>query len=263
MSTRNRVDGYQNHEIQRTLFEVLHNTTNFLKCPLDDAEMLKTWHAEFPAEILAALSLLEQHRYYNTDAHSEPSVTFLIPDFQGPNGVPLAMRWQLLAYRETERRFIDVPTHGQHRIPMVKSGNRIFRPIRYETIRIQLGAERCDELFEWASAAAAASARHIEARATIISILGMITTSGQLRRMVPELVGYLPHHLQNGLTEQKRASPFPNEWAEYPKDRVERLTAALAEGHLLAGMRKQSAGGTEFSWAQFAPPGWEGVPYVS
>lgn len=266
MANRNRIDPHHVSQMRTTLSDVLKHSPNYLKCPLMDSEMLAVWEDGFPKEILNALNLLSLHEYFSAHQHTEKIVTFIVPDHQSGAAscnMPMAIRFSLENAENHKQYFTDLPAKGPHRLPMYgNSGSTVkWRALRREEIDKVLTPARSNEFWEWAMAAAACAERQLEARKTIHDVTEMLSTAGQLRRMVPDLINYLPRHMQMQLEEQKRASPFPDEWATYPKDRIERMTAALAEGHLLSGMAKQNASGNAFSWAQYAPRNWTGIPY--
>ena len=72
----------------------------------------------------------------------------------------------------------------------------------------------------------------------IEDVMYMAKSAGQIKRMVPELIQYLPKHIQEAFADQKRSSTCPFEWATYPKCDVEIMLATVNKGHLLVGMSK-------------------------
>ena len=122
------------------------------------------------------------------------------------------------------------------------------RVITLRVFESTLGEARTAEFKEWAQAAALCTAKHDRANKTIEDLLKMASTYGQLRRMVPDLANYLGPQARLLLDSQERKSPFPPEWAAYPKDNIEQLLLALAEGHLLSGSKRQDRYNA-YSWA--------------
>lgn len=73
-------------------------------------------------------------------------------------------------------------------------------------------------------------------RVLIDDLLEMCVTAGQMRRMVPDLLKYLPPEKVQCLHNQVRASTLPFEWAAYPRDAVDRATTYMAKCHILTGL---------------------------
>lgn len=70
----------------------------------------------------------------------------------------------------------------------------------------------------------------------IDDLLEMCVTAGQMRRMVPDLLKYLPPEKVQCLHNQVRASTLPFEWAAYPREMVDRATTYMAKCHILTGL---------------------------
>jgi hypothetical protein len=77
---------------------------------------------------------------------------------------------------------------------------------------------------------------HNARKVLIEDLLEMCVTAGQMRRMVPELLKYLPADKVQCLHNQVRASSLPYDWAAYPREDVERATTYMAKCHMLAGL---------------------------
>ena len=226
MANRKRLEGAQ---LAAPLLRVLEHTVEFLACPLSADEMLAVWNAEFPKDVAEALALVRRLKYTRMNAWRTALVEFNVPE--------LALHARLVLPDEYHSAFNEwMPSAGSERvIPL-----RVFESA--------LGEARAAEFKEWAQAAALCHAKHDRARATLGDLLKMTSTYGQLRRMVPDLANYLGPQARLLLDSQERKSPFPPEWAAYPKDNIEQLLLALAEGHLLSGSKRHDARGY-FSWA--------------
>ena len=68
---------------------------------------------------------------------------------------------------------------------------------------------------------------------TVNEIVNMTSTAGQIRRMVPELLDYLPKDKAEALRAQKRASNVPYKWSAFDRNRVQRALHALAKCHIM------------------------------
>jgi len=240
MSTRNRLNPKEVAQLTSGLYDILTNTTNYLEIPLTDAEMVAVWEESIATEIKEALVTLHRAGYATT-IHSR-CVLCNVPE--------LKMLVRFLN-KENASVFLLPPEKGPFKVGRVRTPEGAARAVKLLDFDHVLAKESYAEFLTWASAAASANTRQVEARETINAIIQMLSTAGQLRRMVPELVQYLPRCYQESVAAQMRSSPFPEEWAAYPKDKVDRMLAALAEGHLFHGMGKRdvSRSGNWFSWA--------------
>lgn len=86
---------------------------------------------------------------------------------------------------------------------------------------------------DWIELASSLDARIITARQTLRDILNLANTSGQLRRMVPDLAQYLPQRMRESLAEQQRNSQLPPEWTNFDRTQVSSLVETLATCYLL------------------------------
>ena len=243
---RRRIDTFGSGSIRDEMFGVLRHTVAFLDCPMTDEQMLAVWFDGFPQPILDAMAVLDGADFINikSGAYGRPyTETFAIPE------LGLGMRLKLA---DDSGQFLKRPRHGEHAMPHIIIRSRHMPVLSWGVFTRHLSEAEAKSVLDWANAACECNTRHREAIGTIEDICKMLSTSGQLRRMVPELVGYLPPHSQAALAEQTRASPFPAQWATYPKDRVERLVACLAEGHLVKGISKRSVD-SNYSWAEYLP----------
>jgi hypothetical protein len=226
MANRKRLEGV---ELEAPVLSVLEHTVEFLACPLSGDEMLAIWNAEFPKDVAEALELARRLKYARTNAWRTTIAEFIVPE--------LALRARLVLPAEYHSAFNEwMPSAEADRvIPL-----RVFESA--------LGEARAVAFKEWAQAAALCRAKHDRARATLGDLTRMTSTYGQLRRMVPDLANYLGPQARLLLDSQDRKSPFPPEWAAYPKDNIEHLLLALAEGHLLSGSKRHDTS-RSFSWA--------------
>lgn len=101
-----------------------------------------------------------------------------------------------------------------------------------------LGADLTDEVISWMKGTATMRDELIIANKALQDIFDMAQTAGQIKRMVPDLLQYLPVNLRLAFEEQKRASTVPFEWAPFPKANVDVMLTQINKGHLLQKMRK-------------------------
>jgi hypothetical protein len=241
MSTRNRLNPKEAAGLADGLYGVLRNTIDYLDIPLTDEQMVDVWEIGLPTEIKNAYLTLHASGY-SMNIHCR-RVLFYVPD----------LKMDVSFYnRDRQERFLNTTTKGPWKMFKNTRGTSI-RHVPLIDFENALAKDTYTEFLVWCSAVAKCDERQSEAHAVIDDIIKMLSTAGQLRRMVPELVQYLPDNHQKAIADQLRASPFPAEWAAYPKDKVDRLLAALAEGHLFHGMGKRDTAnlcGWE-SWAKY------------
>lgn len=105
--------------------------------------------------------------------------------------------------------------------------------ITWDDVAAVLPAAKMNALLNWFSEASQVHNTLLAAKTTFDEVLEMVSTPGQLRRMIPDLLPSLSVPVQRMLTHQKRASSMPYAWAAFPRIRVEAATEALAMCKLL------------------------------
>lgn len=89
------------------------------------------------------------------------------------------------------------------------------------------------ELFTWLQHTSALGDDLAHADESFMELMKMCTTAGQVRRVLPELVDFMPTSVKLILGGQRRASSTPFEWSAYDRDKVEHLTNTMAKCMLL------------------------------
>ncbi len=131
-------------------------------------------------------------------------------------------------------------------------------PLHLSYLRQHLDQAELDSLVEYLRHTAEMRLEINNAVKVIGDVFSMAKTAGQIKRMVPELLQYLPAGLRAAYDEQKRASSMPFEWAPYPKSDVERMILTISKGHLLTNMAKPGQENWTFemldriSWGAYA-----------
>jgi hypothetical protein len=253
MASKSKFDEGTRSTLHAQLIETLNHSVSYLDCPLTEEEMAAVWTAGVPPELIAAHRLLVDNNYVPEGACYSHRCMFAVPDQN------FGVRWEAGSNSEI---FFRVPLingqYGRNAVPIVptlKSGGNRVRVIKWPQFQQTLPAARCDEMMSWMKAAAEMTIRQDDAVKTVTETVAMLSTAGQVRRMVPELVQYLSSTMQERVMEQQRNSPFPEQWAAFDKARVERLTCELAAGHLFKGMAKRKTyRHGSFSWAQYLEP---------
>lgn len=78
---------------------------------------------------------------------------------------------------------------------------------------------------------------------TINELMNMLSTVGQLKRMVPEILEYLSKDKADELRSYVRASAVPYEWSGFERSRVRLMLVTMAKCHMIGkskdGMARQ------------------------
>lgn len=93
-------------------------------------------------------------------------------------------------------------------------------------------------VLDWMRTAINDTAEARSARNVFEDLLRMSKTAGQMKRMVPELLKYIPPEKSAALHNQVRASSLPFEWAAYDRFAVDRAITYIAKCHMLTGLGK-------------------------
>jgi hypothetical protein len=239
----------------RVLNGVLDNVPKFWQMPVRDRnKWIRLYNSRFPQEIFDAIDVCKGWGY-TASTYVATGVRFVIehetkyysacirldwlPASPGrPLRQPIRMTKEL---RQDKTRCIDVRT------PLSNNTSSVTPAIwcNKDELHEYLGPEDIELFLEWLLSTAAMRTELTEAVKTISDVMTMAKTAGQVKRMVPDLLQYLPPQLRKAYQDQIRASSLPFEWAPYNKPRVDRLLTALGKGHLLAGMAKE----TQKDWA--------------
>jgi hypothetical protein len=92
---------------------------------------------------------------------------------------------------------------------------------------------------------------------TAAEIIEMTSTAGQLRRMVPEMLQYLPDEKRTVLERQVRSSAIPHEWTYYDRRRVRDMLTTMAKCWLMPKHERIHRTITDHApdtWARIGPP---------
>jgi hypothetical protein len=89
--------------------------------------------------------------------------------------------------------------------------------------------EHAKTLLSWARNYAQLVGECESAIKTCKELIAMINTAGQLRRMCPEMVQYLPEEKRLALEMQPRTSAVPHDWSAFPRNRVYRMVETMAK----------------------------------
>lgn len=213
--------------------------------PLTDKHKIHAWNFHIAPQIKESIKLLSASGY-RVNHLATNRVEFIVPDWK------LGIRW----VSGDSHGFILCPHQGQFATALRQIGEYKAKAITQDQLFECLDINTVYAVRDWANIAADLSDDARNARRTIEELLDIIKTVGQLKRMVPELIQYMPDNLKEALDGQLRRSPFPSEWAAFDKSKIERLLLVLAKGHLVGSIAKSKAKNADFDWAERTPEGF-------
>jgi hypothetical protein len=225
------------------LQKTLDNIIKFHKCPLTDASgLIAMWNSLHDPAVVASFSDLVARGYPMSNNFAISNVRFTVP--VGDKGACLTTLFRLetmtneqgfLAWKFANNTTSYTSATKEVRIPFTSSRNR-STVVDRETVIKFLGNE-AEATLDWMANCALYIDEVKEARTVIGDIFEMTETADQLKRMVPDLLQYLPEAVRRAYEEQKRASSLPFNWAAYDKRSVDRMILAVSKGHLLSNIR--------------------------
>ena len=134
---------------------------------------------------------------------------------------------------------IVVAPSGTYKV-RIQVNKSVIPVITAERRRVELGwmtrTMRPDEaaiFTAWLEESSSMYARILNAREVLKDLLELAGTAGQLNRMAPELIKYLPAEPQSILRQQVKRSPLPAQWATYNRDNLKDAMDLLAMCHLM------------------------------
>lgn len=190
-------------------------------CPLTPVEQAGLWLGFLPDHLQAAYKVFkDEHLYTNSleDANQEFCLNV------GGKLFDIHLRTQPFKSLNAPIEWVeDHCVRNSQYLRLLVDGGKIASLI----------PSSADAFFDWVRNRAAIATEFTEALATLRCVLEMVTTVGQLRRMIPDVIEYLPEDKQRIIREQQRASSLPAQWAVFDRAAVHRATCALAKAHLM------------------------------
>ncbi len=262
MSTR--LNEKDKSDAKRHLNNLLNNVILFVQPPLNDKEtVIDLWNSKFPEDIRAALNTMAVYgASLGRSCASMEKCNFLLeiddklisaqidleqtvgdPRYECNDNIEKAAIGAFPIFtgmRASERQPILV---GVKEVTNQEYRFRWALPVTKDYLVAHLGQEAADQFIEWAINTARMREELFSASNTIKDIFDMAVTGGQIKRMVPELMQYLPHRIQSAFELQKRASTLPFNWAPYPKEKVEAMLLQVSKGHLLSNLAESNGTG--------------------
>ena len=193
-------------------------------CPMDDDDLLVTCVNTMVPETYRKLARAMHARGYRIDAWFRSDQEFTTP----VDGKLVWMFFNIGYESDPFDRFMYRPR--------LKDG-RDWHAITPELFREAFGPHT-DEMLQWGLNRAMLTTEMQEAWETTSKIVEMTSTAGQIKRMVPQLLDYLPKDKADALREQKRSSSVPYEWGAFDRHKVQRMLTALAKCHIMPASRR-------------------------
>ncbi|SRR6266403_3818085 len=230
---------------------LLNNVVGFVGCPITDrSQIIAMWNSKFPEKLLTAVRTVGLYGF-GVGAGLSADTLRWVTRIDGALHCALVKLDEVGPFsHEKLRQGIVQYALGLNIGPLIQQGfykeiylNNDAQKITTLEFTEQdmlnvLGADLTDEVISWMKQTAIMRDELITANLALQQIFDMAQTAGQIKRMVPDLLQYLPTHLRIAFEEQKRASTVPFEWAPFPKAHVDVMLTQINKGHLLQNMRK-------------------------
>lgn len=225
------------------LKSLVNNVVRFVDCPVSDrATILALWHAQFPQVYVEAHETLTDFGLMagGSTVNDNMRLAVVIDDKVYSVLINIAeMPPELPATQKLKSPLAVVPKLRQsmHREVRFDSSRTASVTVEIADIHKFFG-EQADDFLRWVVNSAKLYDEIETSIRVLDDVLSMAKSAGQVKRMVPDLVQYLPEHIREAFADQKRSSTTPFEWPTYPKRDVEVMLATVNKGHLLVGMAK-------------------------
>lgn len=204
------ISGRMSKEIQEEVSRLLGRGRTTFECPLNEEERQTLWHGMLNSELVKSFEVLEKYGH-----NIEPHRTYDLAFSTQLEGWTYSIRfWNAGPYRLIREHQDHYRTAGQ----------------------IILAFPRPDDwldFVQWVQNTGRIERDFTDAQKTLENLLGFCSTIGQLTRAVPELAQYLSREKRELLSEQKRASNMPYEWATFDRRTIDNLQHSLAKAHLM------------------------------
>jgi hypothetical protein len=232
---------------------LLNNVVGFVGCPVTDrSQLIEMWNSKFPEDLVTAMRTLGA---YNIVMARGGLTTDTLRWITIIDGAPHLAQVELdeigpLSQEKLKQGIVQyafglgigvLSQQGFYRNVYLGEGKLTkIATLEYtpEDMSNVLGADLTDEVISWMKHTAIMRDELIIANKALQDIFDMAQTAGQIKRMVPDLLQYLPVNLRLAFEEQKRSSTVPFDWAPFPKAHVDVMLTQINKGHLLQNMRK-------------------------
>jgi hypothetical protein len=231
---------------------LLSNVVGFVGCPITDrAQMVELWNTKFPADLKESVRVLGTYRIGMGAGSLTTDMLRWCTEINGELYCAL-VRLEELGPLSQEKMMQGVLQYAFGTSIGTLAGKGVYREVHldnkatrstcieltHQDMHTVLGADLTDEVISWMRQTAVMRDELIVANRALQAIFDMAQTAGQIKRMVPDLLQYLPVQQRLAFEEQKRSSTVPFDWAPFPKDQVDVMLTQVNKGHLLQNMRK-------------------------
>lgn len=206
-----------------------------MPCPIEQENLPSLFNNLIPKNFRTIAAHLIENKY-DVDAWFSSNVS-LYADLHGNR-----YKVQLANFSNTPRTYHDDPaktfasklSRSFMNPPGCLNNTHVNPPAySYEQLAEAFGAEF--KVFEdWVVNFGTLHSEVAEAWVCMNEIVKMITTAGQLRRMIPDLIQYLPKERAEALGKQVRASSLPYDWSAYDRSKVQRMLDATSKCYLIS-----------------------------
>jgi hypothetical protein len=238
----------------KALTDVLDNLVKYPQCPISKDQAFAIHRTAYPDKLCSALEVLEKYGTCPVYSCLTAQTSLL---YEGAEG-PLAARVDMgrTAMKLLESFMVEKPYNFS--IVKIRESRSWYLRVNDASLSAILGQELTESFVDWMKTCAIFSREYQEAHQVIHDIFGMINTAGQLKRMCPDLMRYLPTENRKAFESQKRASSIPFEWTPYPKAQVEAMLITMGKAYLFSGMAKP--GQERFKWETVNDLNWAQYP---
>ena len=194
-----------------------------MPCPFTDADLVRAHNAMVPVKYIDMAVEMEAAKY---------NVRHMFRD-------RTCFTWQVTPDEEYEVNLAVQHWLGRDDAVCVERSFMILpvidgkKVLRYPDPLAHAWGDQWGKWCDWARPAGQLVMEMHEAWQTVQQLVNMASTAGQIKRMVPELLNYLPKDKAEELRAQKRSSSIPYEWSAYDRRRVQRMLFCAAKCYLL------------------------------
>lgn len=239
------------------LLGLLNNVCRFVDLPVKDrSRLLALWNNKFPPDLVKSFSILGTYELALDEPASQDHMRWVTM----VGGRLISARIDSDDLSPIDRAKIVAGEIQQALSLNTKPGRAIAKGIGITTGRPgervnqdcvpaleitpeylceHLGQQDGKAMLEWMQTCATMFPELRSANKVLQDIFSMANTAGQIKRMVPDLMQYLPEKQRAAFEEQKRSSTIPFEWAPYDKSRIDDMLLQVSKGHLLSNMNRE------------------------
>ena len=185
MATK-RLSEYDRRQIKNAIKEITGKADNFYPFPIQDNDEIKKWlHTLVPLILKDAYDILAQRVNENFFNHSTYTEVVFYTDMHKYDFMPVHEYMPRFTYNLTE----DNPHWG--------------------------------EITDWAFKRCALQKEVVLAESYLCRAIDACSTAGQIKRILPELIGLLPEGIKSSIFQAARISRFPGAWKDEQEPEIE------------------------------------------